>query len=113
MTIEALRKSLKSPYGIQSLNTHDVVAAIEEFDYLKAILGKFIEDFEGCYAEGEVAMIVAKLADDGELQKALNKIKADAIREATNYAVKKAHAERYFTLVEEDLFDYANQIEGE
>ena len=34
MTIEALRKSLQSPYGIQSLNTHDIVAAIEEFDRL-------------------------------------------------------------------------------
>ena len=35
MTIEALRKSLQSPYGIQSLNTHDIERAIEEFETLK------------------------------------------------------------------------------
>lgn len=38
MTIEALRKSLQSPYGIQSLNTHDIERAIEEFDAIREVV---------------------------------------------------------------------------
>ena len=58
MTIEALRKSLQSPYGIQSLNTHDIVAAIEEFDALKDEISKVkvdaVHEFaKWCQAEAD------------------------------------------------------------
>ena len=42
MTIEALRKSLQSPYGIQSLNTHDIERATQEFDELKEKMADII-----------------------------------------------------------------------
>ena len=83
MTIEALRKSLQSPYGIQSLNTHDVVAAIEEFDRLQARVA--------------------------ELERSNAMIKADAILEA----VEEYKREYCGQGIERLFLDYANQIEGE
>ena len=123
MTIEALRKSIESPYGIQSLNTHDIERAIGEFealknrnDYLQKIVdGEFPE---GCTPSDarvlreanhgmidENARLRARVA---ELERSNAMIKADAILEA----VEEYKREYCGQGIERLFLDYANQIEG-
>lgn len=71
---------------------HAWCKARAEVEELRDVLGKFIEDFEGCYADGEVAMLAAKLAAAGELPKAIAHIKAQAIREALELPLKISKA---------------------
>ena len=94
MTIEALRKSLQSPYGIQSLNTHDIERAIEEFDALKESVKAgedIIEDLNHQIAG---------------FRESVAKIKSDAIMSA----VEEYKREYCGQSIERMLTDYADKV---
>ena len=103
MTIEALRKSLQSPYGIQSLNTHDIERAIEEFDGLHAR----ISELEECIQITPEALECRYNGPcDYKSQNTLNEIKADAIMSA----IEEYKREYCGQGIERLLTDYAEKV---
>lgn len=61
-----------SGFRVAGFTPAQMLAVTQERDELLAALQNFVKEFEGCYADGEPAMIAARAA----IQKATNKEQA-------------------------------------